>query len=196
MIDNTLLFFNLKDENDEPLDIARIVGEGITNWLKKIVGRENWERISKEFKKWSAIYTAAANILQQLTNIMAGLAEACETIAEMLGTIGNAIKGAGLIFENAYGWLSETFTFKTGRLAVLNKISSGLMNVSETVDTLTEVSEEFLEVREESIAIGNSVNQLKDAIEQSTNEKQQQQNTKKQNSQFQGEITPQALATP
>ncbi|MEM1971511.1 MAG: hypothetical protein QXM92_03515, partial [Candidatus Anstonellales archaeon] len=96
LIDNTLMFFNLKDEDGEPLNIAQIIGEQITNWLKKIVGEENWNKISKEFKKWSAIYTAAANILQHLTNMLAGLAEACETIAEMVGKIGNAIKGAAL----------------------------------------------------------------------------------------------------
>ena len=82
--------------------------------------------MNEGWKKTSAIFTAAVQIYELSTNIMAGIAEGLETASQYTGKIGNALKKSGVVLEGAYEWMDENVRVKTGRLRTVQKVIDGI----------------------------------------------------------------------
>lgn len=140
-IDSGMDALGIKDENEEPLDLGTTLGNTISNTIKNIVGEDVYNGVSDGWKKLSAIYTAAINILDNITAMLAGLAESMEIIGNYTGKIGNALKRGGVVLENAYNWMDDNLRLKTGRFATIQKIADGINTAEDVVNNLTEVTD-------------------------------------------------------
>ena len=147
-LDSGLQALNLKDENEEPLDLGQTFSTTVANFIKGIVGEEVFNGLSANWKKASAIYTSAINILDSVTAMLAGLAESMEIIGNYTGKIGNALKKGGVVLENAYNWMDDNLRLKTGRFAGIQKVVDGLNNAEDVVNNLTEVTDSINDSQE------------------------------------------------
>jgi hypothetical protein len=139
---------NLKNENEDPLDLGEAFSSTIANFIKGIVGEEVFNGLSANWKKASAIYTSAINVLDNITAMLAGLAESMEIIGNYTGKIGNALKKGGVVLENAYNWMDDNLRLKTGRFAAIQKVVDGINNAEDVVNNLTEVTDTINESEE------------------------------------------------
>lgn len=65
-----------------------------------------------------------------------------ELTAEYSGKIGNSLKGAGVVSENAYRWMSEKANAKTSKFITFeNKTTSGV----QVLDSFGEIAESVVE---------------------------------------------------
>jgi hypothetical protein len=147
-VESGLQALNIKNENEEPLDLGQAFSNGAANFLKAIVGDEIYNGLSTNWKKASAIYTSAVNILDSVTAMLAGLAESMEIIGNYTGKIGNALKKGGVVLENAYNWMDDNLRLKTGRFAGIQKVVDGLNNAEDVVNNLTEVTDSINDSQE------------------------------------------------
>lgn len=164
LLDNGLNILGLKDEEGEPLNIGATLSNAASNVVKSIIGESTYNGINAAWKKLSAIYTAAVNIYELLLNNLAGIAEGLEIIGNYTGKIGNALKRGGVVLENAYQWMDENLRVKTGKLAVIDRISEGLENATEVTDNLTEVTEVVIETSETFNQINSELDEVKEKI--------------------------------
>lgn len=154
-LESGLSLLGLKDENDTPLDITGTIGGAVSNFIKGIIGADLYNGISVAFQKLSAIYGAAMGVIDTIVNTMAGVAEGLEIVGGYTGKIGNSLKKAGVVLENAYNWMDENLRVKTGRFAAIQKVTDGIESAENVVNNLTEVTE----ISQETI---DQVNTVKD----------------------------------
>jgi hypothetical protein len=170
-IDSGLQALNLKKEDEEPLDLGAQLGKTIENFIKDIVGDDIYNSLSTNWKKASAIYSSAVNILDSLTSMLAGLAESMEIIGNYTGKIGNALKKGGVVLENAYDWMDDNLRLKTGRFAGIQKVVDGINNAEEVVNNLTEVTDSINESQELVNEIKKEWKDIKDKVTEGEGQK-------------------------
>ena len=161
-IDSGLQVVGLKDEDDNPLDISMLVGDFVSTQIKAIVGEEIYNGVSESWKKTSAIYTAAINIYELTLSSMAGIAEGLEIVGQYTGKIGNSLKKGGVVLENAYNWMDEFISVKTGRFGSVQKVINEIQTAEEVVSSLTEVTEQVKETQENVSEIREQFRIIKD----------------------------------
>ena len=69
-------------------------------------------------------------------------------ILQYTGKIGNALKRGGVVLENAYEWMDEFISVKTGRFGAIQKVMNEIQTAEEVVSNLTEVTEQVKETQE------------------------------------------------
>ena len=153
------------------IDITGTIGNTIKGLITSVIGEDIFNGISKEWKKLSAIYTSAVNIVELTQNSMAGIAEGLQTTGQYTGKIGNALKKGGVILENAYEWMDENLRVKTGKFATVQAVTDGIQNVNEVVDNLTEVSENVQETTENITQIQSEFKSINDKVKENEDTK-------------------------
>lgn len=173
----------IKNEDGSDIDINATIGTSLEQFLINLLGQENYTDINQTFQKSSRILNAATNIINTIQFSLAGLAEGLETVGNYTGRIGNSLKKAGAVFENAYGWMNETFRVKTGRLGQIQSVIDGLESVENITSDLENVSYEFREVQENVTQIGGEFNKIKTEVATKETEKTNLETITKTNSQ-------------
>jgi hypothetical protein len=149
MVSNVLAAVGIKDAEGEPLNIANIVGVEVEYFIKSIIGGETVDGIKATWKKYSRIYQAAANIIWSVQSIGYSIISILEIVGSMTGKIGNALKGAGAVFESAYQWFNPQpnyqnrfFTAIQKSEDVVSQIDSAASEVLSVQDTFTNISQQ------------------------------------------------------
>lgn len=150
----------LETSEGENVDLNQVANQGFEMLMIKIFGAEVWAGIETNWRKHNRIYQAAANVTNAVSNMMNAIANGIEAIGERAGKIGNALKAAAQVPENAYQWFSEkmnvrgskylTFETKVGQTtAFLNVINEVAQNVVEGQQAYTEAVKATKEFNEE-----------------------------------------------
>lgn len=173
----------IKNEESNPIDINATLGTSLENFIKGLIGAENYQEGSKTFAKYSRAVNAASNIVYSITAMNAGLAQGLETIGSYTGKIGNSLKKSGAVLENSYSWMSEKVAVKTGRLGQLQSGIDKLEGVGDALSDLENVSSNFREIQEEKNNITEQTNLVKEALEKEEEDKKKGEDLNKIRSQ-------------
>jgi len=95
------------------------------------------------------VYQSGANILFSVRSIMDSTQEVAQFTAESTGRIGNALKRAGVVFENSYKWMPEQVNGQNAFSRRFERITSGLENIEDAAGALQNVTGEILSAQEE-----------------------------------------------
>lgn len=173
----------IKNEDGSNLDINATIGGTIEQFLINTLGAENYQNASQTFSRTSRIVNAAANIMNTINFSLAGMAQGLETVGSYTGKIGNSLKKAGAVFENAYGWMSESLTVKTGKIGQVQAVIDGLEQVENVASDLENATSEFREVQENVTQIGSEFTKIKTEVNAQETAKTELETTTKTNSQ-------------
>lgn len=165
MFSNVLAAVGIKDENGNPMDVQSIVGNTIENIAEQVLGVDTVDGIQENWKKYSRIYQAAANIINSLQSIGYSILEALEVVASYTGKIGNALKKFGVIGEQAFRWMNPSPDFS-------NRYFTAIENVSEVIESIDQVASEVLNIQETVIQLGKQREDLNTAIAAIVNDDQ------------------------
>ncbi|BAY10636.1 collagen-like protein [Calothrix sp. NIES-2098] len=157
-LSNVLQLIGIKDKDGNGLNIGSIIGSTIENFVKGIIGTENYTELSAAFAKANRIYQATTNVLNSFLNIAQTILQANELIAGYTGKIGNALKKGGVVLESAYGWLNPQPKF--------NRVTSFLENFGTTASTIQAVTQAPLDVINAVTEFNNSATELTKAIKE------------------------------
>lgn len=161
MFSNVLAAIGIKDDEGNPLDVGSIVGKTVEAMAKEVLGVETVDGIKAAWKKFSRIYQAAANIIFSVQSIGFSIISILEILGSMTGKIGNALRGAGAVFERAYGWFNPQPNFQ-------NRFFTALQRTEDFVSNIDAVASETLSIQETINQFGKQKEDLDKAINQST----------------------------
>jgi len=132
----------LQTSEGENVDLNQVFNAGVEAVLIKIVGVDNYAGLKVNLRKYNAIYQAATNSLNAVSSMFNSLGNVVEQGAEYTGRIGNSLKGAGLVAENAYRWMAEKFDAKSSKFI---KFQSTIGDVTQVLETINEIAETVVE---------------------------------------------------
>lgn len=180
---NALSIIGIKDGDEVAQNFSTVIGNSIENIVKGLVGNDNYTALSQTWAKANRIYQSAINIYQLMTDSLFGITSGLEQTAKYTGRIGNALRKSGVVLENSYNWMSETFSFHSGKNRKIDRVIQGLQNANEIASDLESITSEFRSVTENITEIGTEVNKIKTEVNVKESEKNTQETQGKNSSQ-------------
>ena len=180
---NTLSIIGIKDGDEVAQNFSTVIGDQIENIVKGLIGNENYTQLSQTWAKANRIYQSAINIYQLMTDSLFGITQGLEQTAKYTGKIGNALRKSGVVLENSYNWMSETFNFSSGKNRKIDRVIQGLQDANEIASDLESITSEFRSVTENITAIGTEVNTIKTEINGKEEDKRNNETNSKNSSQ-------------
>ena len=164
-ISNVLNFVGIKDAENNPLDIGSILGKTADAYAKSVLGVTTVDGIKAEWKKYSRIYAAAANVLWSVQSIGQSILSVLEIVGSNVAKIGNALIKFGAIGEKAFGRMNDTPNYQ-------NKFFTGLEKVENAVSHIDSIASEGLSARDQFEQLGQQNNELIKSVQQDEGSKQ------------------------
>ena len=180
---NALSIIGIKDGDEIAQNFSTVIGNSIENIVKGLVGNDNYTALSETWAKANRIYQSAINIYQLMTDSLFGITSGLEQTAKYTGKIGNALRKSGVILENSYNWMSETFNFSSGKNRKIDRVIQGLQQASEVASDLESITSEFRSVTENVAEIGTQINTIRAEVTGKEETKKNIEDTSKNSSQ-------------
>ncbi|MCZ8305680.1 MAG: hypothetical protein O9336_03065 [Microcystis sp. LE19-98.1E] len=180
---NALNIIGIKDGDEIAQNFSSVIGNSIENIVKGLIGNENYTQLSETWARANRIYQSAINIYQLTTDSLFGITQGLEQTAKYTGKIGNALRKSGVILENSYNWMSETFNFSGGKNRQINRVIEGLQQASEVASDLESITSEFRSVTENVTEIGTQINTIRTEINGKEENRTNNENNSKNSSQ-------------
>ncbi|MEH2146253.1 hypothetical protein [Nostoc sp.] len=182
IVDNIAGIF-LKDDEASSFSASEIIGRSVDNLAKKALGVSTWEGIKATWKKYNRIYQAAGNIINTVSSMFNSLYSIAEVIGNRISRIGNALRWAGAIADDAYNWMNENNNFS-------NPIIIKITELNEAADSINMVSGEVLNVKTQGKELKDNQKEFTEAVKSL-----QEKETKKETTERDKIKTPQVSAT-
>lgn len=124
------------------VDLNAEYDKSINLILKTILGQTLLDDIKAAWIKYNRIYQAASNSVNACSNMINAVGNVVQTSAEYTGRIGNSLKGAGMVAENAYAWMSEKFDAKMSRFL---KFETTVGTTIQALEVVNEIAQSVVE---------------------------------------------------
>ncbi|MFB2977407.1 hypothetical protein [Microseira sp. BLCC-F43] len=141
-----------------------VVGKQADDFMSSILGQENWTKTKTTWKKLNNIYQAAANVINSMQSIIDSARSIMELGAEMTGKIGNALRRAGVVFENAFNWFPEQINAATARQTKLNGMIQGIQNIEDVASSLSSAVSEVKSIQDTVIEMREQRQKFNEAV--------------------------------
>ena len=159
MVSNVLAAVGIKDAENNPLDIAAIVGKSVDAYAKSVLGVSTVDGIKAEWKKYNRIYQAAANLLSAFQSIGQSILGAMEVIGSMVGKIGNAMRKWGVVGEKAFGWMNNTPNYQSPFFIALEKVETITSNIDSIASSVLSGQDSVTQLQTQKAELDKSLKQ-------------------------------------
>ena len=139
---------NIRDETDSPLDFGTLVKGKITSVLTSILGQSQYEALTARIAKANRIYQSSINLLDTTRNLFDSAQSIAEINVRYTGEIGNALRNAGVVAEDAYEEMIEKMNPQSKGLLGLQKFTDGIEAVESAFDSVTQISSNVVEIQD------------------------------------------------
>jgi peptidoglycan hydrolase CwlO-like protein len=168
-VGNSLAAIGLKDTstdpNGTPFNVAKIVNDWTETFFKTVFGVTTVDGIKADWKKYSRIYQAAAQLLSSLQSIGHSILGALEVVGSHVAKIGNALQKFRVVSEKAYAWMNPTPSFQ-------NRFLTGLQTAQTVVSQVDQVASETLSIQQQVQEIQKNSTELQKTLKQEPNSAQ------------------------
>ena len=124
----------IQQEEADKKEECSIISSSIENLIKGIIGADNYVQLREAWAKANRIYQATVNILNNFQNLASTILTALEMTAGKVAKIGNALRSAGEVLDNAYNWMNPQPKFNR-----VTQTLESLQNGASTVQMVTQV---------------------------------------------------------
>ncbi len=160
-VSNSLAALGLKDTSTNPEGTPFNVGEIVSKWtdgyFKSIFGVATVEGIKSDWKKYSRIYQAAAQVMYSIQSIGQSILGALEVVGSHVAKIGNALQKFRIVGEKAFGWMNPQPFFQ-------NRFFTVLQGTQEVVSQIDQVASTVLSTQESITQLGKNKDDLVKSI--------------------------------
>lgn len=126
----------------ENVDLNAEYNKGMDIIMKAVLGEALADDVKSTWKKYNRIYQAATNSVQAFSNMMNAVANVVQISAEHTGRIGNSLKAAGVVAEDAFAWMSEKINAKMSRFLTFN---TTVGNTTAFLEVINEIAQTVVE---------------------------------------------------
>jgi hypothetical protein len=160
-VSNILTGLGIKDTSKDPagtpIDVGQVVGQWTEGFAKLIIGAETVNGIKSDWKKYSRIYQAAANVIYSLQSISNSILGALEVVGSHVAKIGNALQRFRSVGEKAYSWMNPQPFFQ-------NRFTNGLQQAQEIVSGIDQAASSIVSAQESLNQLNTQTEELKKSI--------------------------------
>lgn len=160
-LSNVLQLIGIKNDDGSSLDIGQIINSSVENFVKGIIGAENYQQMSQTFAKANRIYQASVNVLNSFQGLSSIILTGLEMTAGKVAKIGNALRKSGEVLESAYGWMNPQPKF--------NRVTQLLETLQNGASTIQMVTQAPLDVINATTELTNATTELTNAIKEDGN---------------------------
>lgn len=128
----------LQTSENENVDLNAVFNAGVNSLMNTVLGEENYASLQVAWRKYNRIYQAAVNSTRAVSNMMNSLGNAIEVSTEYTGKIGNSLRAAGMVAENAYQWMSEKVNAKMSKFITFESRVNDTIQVLELINEIAE----------------------------------------------------------
>ncbi len=164
-ISNVLDVFGIEKSDGSPLDIGEMVAKWTDSFAKKLFGVSTVEGIKQDWKQLNRIYQAASNVIWSVQSIFDSMRSLTEIAIENTGKIGNALRKAGAVFENAYGNLVEKATARNTWQKKMDDFAQGVSSVENVISTVDSAASEVLSIQSTVKELKTQQKEFKDSVD-------------------------------
>lgn len=156
-ISNGLAALGLKDTSTDPagtpFNVGQIVEQFVESFFKTIFGVATVDGIKADWKKYSRVYQAAAQMVYSLQSISSSILGALEVVNSNTSKIGNALQKFRAVGERAYAWMNPQASFQnrftnaaqqaTEIISSIDQVSSSILSTQQTLSELSKQKDEL-----------------------------------------------------
>ena len=162
IVTNIINLVGIKDSEGKTYNVSDLVSGTAENFLKALIGEENYKNLSDGWAKANRIYQATTNVLNSFLNLSQSILQGAELIAAYTGKIGNALKKGGVVLESAYGWMNPQPKF--------NRVSQFLERFQATASTIQMVTQAPLDIVNASTELTTASTEFVKAVKEDKDE--------------------------
>jgi uncharacterized protein YoxC len=163
-IGNVLDVFGIKDKEGSPLDVGQFVSQWTENFFKRLFGVAAVEGIKAEWKKLNRIYQAASNVIWSVQSIFDSMRSLTEIAIENTGKIGNALRRAGVVFENAYSTLTEKATARNRWQKQMDRFTEGVEVAENVISNIDSAASEVKSIQDTAKELKEQQKEFKESV--------------------------------
>lgn len=152
----------IKDSEGNPFNVNTVIRAKMTQLITSAIGSENYAALTAKVAAANRIYQSAANVLDLTRSLFDSARNVAELTAENTGKIGNALREAGAVYEDAYDLMQEKVNPQNQAQRRLEGLSNTLGNLAEGASAISEISSEAVETRENITQLKAERKQLED----------------------------------
>ena len=179
----------IRNEEDKEIDIGAAVRNKINEVMSSILGAENYAALTARIAKANRIYQTGINLLDTTYSLFDSARTVAELTAEHTGKIGNALREAGAVYENAYEEMSEKINPQNTAMRKLGSFRDNIEVVSDAFDSVTEISSNVVEIQETIGQIQTEKQELKTEIDGFIEKQETEKDTAKTQAQVTTDIS-------
>jgi len=147
-ISNVLDVFGIEAEDGSPLDVGSMVSKWTESFFERLFGVSAVAGIKAEWTKLNRIYQAASNVVWSVQSIFDSMRSLTNIAIENTGKIGNALRKAGVVFEDAYSNLVERATARNTWQKKMDDFSQGISGIQNVISNVDSAASEVLSIQD------------------------------------------------
>ena len=171
----TLQAMGVHDSDNQPFDVQSILSAKLTQLIDFAIGEEKHKALTAKIASYSRVYQSAANLADLTFSLFDSARNIAETSATNTGKIGNALREAGVVYEDAYEEMSEKYSPQNKAMRKLSGLTDNVQEFADKADRIGEVSSEVIEIKESFIELQSErqalATEVKDALDLKKEEK-------------------------
>ena len=144
----TLQAMGVHDSDDKPFDVQSILSAKLTQLIDFAIGEEKHKALTDKIASYSRVYQSAANLADLTFSLFDSARNIAESSAVNTGKIGNALREAGAVYEDAYGEMSEKYSPQNKAMRKLSGLTENVQDFAEKADRIGEMSGGVIEIKE------------------------------------------------
>lgn len=154
---------SLKDPDDGMIDLNDIINKNFESMMDNLLGASNWELIKKRAAAVNRIYMASTNVMHSIQNGFESIFDSVGTIGQYTGQIGNALKQARVVYEDAYDWMSESAAGDVTIRGRFRNFNQRLEGVEDAANMLVAIASSVQQTQEAAKELADSLTEYEKA---------------------------------
>jgi hypothetical protein len=168
----------IKDSEGNAYDFNQIIGGTVQNWIKGVIGADNFNNVSQTWIKANRILTAGSNLLDSVRSMQNTIIEGQEIVGGWVAKIGNGMSEDGILGDDTLPWFPENPDFKNPFFRAQQTIS----NLTEAADSVNQLASAVIETQELTTQINKNYADFKKEIADAGTVKKNAETAKKNES--------------
>lgn len=138
----------IRDEEDNPIDVNGAVRSKFNAMVVRFIGEEKYAALTQKLASSMRIYQSTANVLDTARSMFDSTHSILELTTEYTGQIGNALREAGVVYEDAYDEMVEVVNPHSKALTKVAKFEEALDTVEDAFDSIGNVASDVVDIQE------------------------------------------------
>ncbi len=189
-----LLGFKIKNEKNEDVTLTQSISNVFNSAINNIFGAANVRAFYARIAAANRIYQSATNMLSDIQGMFDSGRQIAELTANNTGKIGNALKKAGAIYENAFDWMNEKNTAASAKQKAWDRVIDGIQSADDKISNFNSVISEIQSVQDNLKQLKDSRKEFEESVKQGRNSISTEAGREKGLSELKSNITDQSLS--